>query len=253
MIMKEISYVCPIPLGLELPEVVYKYREVNERLLGSLLLGQVWLPKPESLNDPFEPERIFSGSRFGDALDRDIREAGVFCLCKSRTNLSMWSYYGGGLKGVAIGYDLRAFLESLAPVEPSNDEGSTRWKYIFDLRYCSKDFSAIDEMALLKNNHFTDEERQKMFATKSPAYQHEEECRIVVQPSPDSKKEFSWVGHGLYEYDKRAVREIVFGELISNQMRKAIAKIVEGRDVKLFDASRSKSRFEIVVSPREHG
>ncbi|WP_237046180.1 DUF2971 domain-containing protein [Aquipseudomonas alcaligenes] len=250
MSLININYVCPVPSTLELPRIVYKYREANELLLRSLLLNQVWLAKPESFNDPFEPERIFSGSNFSGALDRDIRESGILCLCKSNSNLPMWSYYGGGLRGVAIGYDLAGLLETLTPVSPSSSECSPRWKYIYDLSYNNEELGEINEIALLQNNHLTDLERQKMFATKSSAYSHEEECRIVVPPSPDSQQGFTWGGHGLYQHDSSAVREIVFGELTSPQDRQAIMQIMAGRDVRFFDATRTKHRFEITVSPQ---
>jgi hypothetical protein len=34
------------------------------------LLNQVWLAKPDTFNDPFERERIFTDSPFGQTLSR---------------------------------------------------------------------------------------------------------------------------------------------------------------------------------------
>lgn len=62
MKLTDISNVCPVPAELDLPDTVFKYRAVNQFLFSSLLLNQVWLAKPDTFNDPFEPERIFSGS-----------------------------------------------------------------------------------------------------------------------------------------------------------------------------------------------
>lgn len=246
----QIHNVCPVPSTLDLPGIVYKYREVNEFLFRALLLNQVWLAKPESFNDPFEPERIFSGSKFSVALDRDIRESGILCLCKSNSNLPMWSYYGSGLRGIAIGYDLAELLKTLTPTTPSASECTPRWKYIYDLIYTNEELAEIDEAVLLQNNHLTGIERQKMYATKSHAYSHEEECRVVVPPSPDSQQGFAWSGFGLYQHAPSAVREIVFGELTSLQDRQAIMQIMAGQDVRFFDATRTKQRFEITVSPQ---
>ena len=116
MSLSDIDNVCCVPHGLTLPDTVYKYRAVNDYVFKSLQDGQVWLAKPDTFNDPFEPERIFSGSTFSDALARDVREAGVLCLCKRNDNLAMWSYYGNALKGIAIGYDLAKLVRSLEPV-----------------------------------------------------------------------------------------------------------------------------------------
>ena len=250
MNLSSIDYVCPVPFNLALPEIVYKYRETNEFLLKSLIMNQVWLAKPDSFNDPFEPERIFSGTAFSQALNRDIRDSGILCLCKRNSNLPMWSYYGNGLRGVAIGYRLAELVRSLNPVNPANNENTPRWKYIYDLNYHDEELTEINEMALLQNDHMTDSERQKMFATKSNYYVHEEECRIVVPPSPDTQEEFSWSGYGLYQHASNAVREIVFGELVTDQDRQAIIKVMADRDILFFDASRNKKRFEIIVTPQ---
>ncbi|MBM5572271.1 MULTISPECIES: DUF2971 domain-containing protein [Deefgea] len=242
-----INYVCPVPESLELPDTVYKYRAVNDYLFRSLLLNQIWLAKPSSFNDPFEPERIFSDTPFSKALERNIRESGILCLCKNGFNLPMWAYYGDGLKGVAIGYDLAKLLDSLEPLTPSNTECSKRWKYVFDLAYDDAELSQIDEFALLNNDQQTDAERQKMFALKSSSFNHEEECRIVVQASPDSSPEYAWVGHGLYSHAPNAIKEIIFGELISKQDKDAVMKLIEGRDICIRDAVRDKKSFKIRI------
>lgn len=248
MKLDAIPHVCPVPISLELPELAYKYRNINKFLFRSLLLNQVWLAQPCTFNDPFEPERIFSGSAFSQALERSVRASGVLCLCKSATNLPMWSYYGNGLRGLAVAYDMAELLKSLVPVAPTANECSTRWKYVFALAYQADGLGEVDEMALLRNDALTDAERQKMFATKSPAYEHEEEIRIVVQPSPDSTADFAWQGHGLYQHTPGALREIIFGELVSAEDQRAITEVLVGRDVVFRQAKRNKSSFSIHIA-----
>ena len=252
MELNEINNVCPVPLGLVLPGIVFKYRAVNDYLIPSLQLNQVWLAKPDSFNDPFEPERIFSDTPFAGELERDVREAGVLCLCKRNDNLAMWSYYGDALKGVAIGYDLVALLRDLKPVDPCSEELSPRWRYVYDLQYCDDGLSLIQEMDLLTNDESRASEYQKMFATKASVFGHEEECRVVVPPSADSRPEFdAWSGYGLYQHAPTAIKEIVFGELMSEQERAAIMKVMDGRDVAYFNAVRCKSSFQVLIEPIE--
>jgi hypothetical protein len=242
----QISNVWWSPQALALPSVVYKYRATKGFRHKSQGLNHIWLAKPDSFNDPFEPERIFSGTQFSEALARSVREAGMLCLCKSSSNLPMWSYYGDGLRGVALGYDLAELLATLKPVEPSESEvDAPRWKYVFDLDYRNDGLSEIDEMALLRNDELTDAERQKMFATKSKDFVHEEECRIVVEPSPGSQATFSWHGHGLYRHSPDALKEVIFGELISHQDRIAIMETLVGREVTYWNAIRDKNCFAI--------
>jgi len=249
MQLTDIDYVCCVPAALELPCTVYKYRKVSKRLVQSLREGQIYLAKPESFNDPFEPERIFSGSAFSVELARTVHEAGVLCLCKSNDNLPMWSYYGDALKGLAIGYDMAHLVRSLAPVAPSPNDLSPRWRYVFGLDYRDDGLSLVKEVDLLRNDARTDNERQKMFATKATAFSHEDECRVVVQPSADSSPEYAWSGHGLYRYAPEAVREIVFGELMTESGRRAIMEVMVGREVSYFNAVRHKDSFKIRVEP----
>jgi hypothetical protein len=249
MKLSGIPNVCPVPAELDLPDRVYKYRAVNEFLLPSLSLNQVWLAKPDTFNDPFEPERIFSGSTFSDALARDVREAGVLCLCKRNDNLAMWSYYGNALKGIAIGYDLANLVRSLEPVTFTQNECSPRWRYVYDLAYRDDGLSLIEEMRLLNTGNDRALEYQKMFATKAAVFSHEEECRVVVPPSPDSDVDYAWSGHGLYQHSPDAVKEIVFGELVTEQDRQAVMKILTGYEFGFFNAGRDKRSFKIQVTP----
>lgn len=252
MSLSDIDNVCCVPYCLTLPDTVYKYRAVNDYLFKSLQDGQVWLAKPDTFNDPFEPERIFSGSTFSDALARDVREAGVLCLCKRNDNLAMWSYYGNALKGLAIGYDLANLVRSLEAVTFTQNECSSRWRYVYDLAYRDDGLSLIEEMRLLNTQEERAREYQMMFATKAAAFDHEDECRIVVPPSPDQPDtwpEHAWSGHGLYQHSLDAVKEIVFGELVTDQDRQAITQIMVGRDVAFYDAVRDKTRFMIQIQP----
>lgn len=247
--IKEVS---PVPDDLDLPETVFKYREVNQFLFSSLLLNQVWLAKPDTFNDPFERERIFTDSPFGKTLNRDVREAGVLCLCKRHDNLAMWSYYGDALKGIAIGYDLASLVRSLLPVEPAQDKLQSRWRYVYDLSYRDDGLGLIRDENLLGTREKRALEYQKMFATKAAAFSHEEECRVVVPPSvdqPGTWPEHVWSGHGLYQHKPNAIKEIVFGELVTEQNRQAVMKIMAGREVTFFNAVRDMSSFKIQVKP----
>ena len=205
------------------------------------------MAKPETFDDPFEPQRIFSQTLFGSELARNVEEAGVLCLCKNKGNLPMWSYYGDGLRGVAVGYDLEVLLKDLEPLETRLDESPT-WKYVFEVNYDSDGQRPVDEMALLRNDHLTSEERQLMFATKHSAFDHEDECRVVVQPSADSQPSYAWPGYGVYKHAPEAVKELVFGELTPESDREALRQLLAGRQIEFFEARRSTRSFDIEIA-----
>ena len=248
MTLDNLNYVCAVPANLDLPRTVYKYRCMGKRLLESLLLNQVWLAQPKTFNDPFEPVRMLSGTPFSAALQRDVDEAGVLCLSKSAKNLPMWSQYGDGLRGVAIGYDLRKLLETLCPVTPHPETYGHVWKYVFDLDYDNEGLKPIQEMNLLQEGEARDRERQKLFATKAISFSQEKECRIVVRPSPDSTAPDAYPGYGLYQHAPEAITEIVFGELMPQQDREAIIATMNQRQIQYADARRDSPRFEILVT-----
>jgi hypothetical protein len=67
--------------------------------------------------------------------------------------------------------------------------------------------------------------------------------------SPDSSGEHAWSSYGLYQHTPEAVKEIVFGELMTAPDRQAILKIMTGRNVAYFKAVRDNSSFEINIQP----
>ena len=246
---KNINNVYLVPPNLVLPEIGYKYREINDNLLCSLQHNTIWFAQLESFNDPFEPARIFSETPYGNALKMDIDGSGVLCLCKSNLNLPMWSYYGNGLRGITIGYNTEELLRTLEPVHPHKNELTPRWRYVFDMKYDDSELGRIEEMNLLLNNEMTDLERQKMFATKSNAYNHENEFRIVIQPRAifiDENPKPQWMStSGLYKHSQESIKEIIFGELCSSPDRKLIKQILASKKVNYKEVVRSKNNFTI--------
>lgn len=256
----ELNHVCVVPSDLELPERLYKYREINQNLIKSLVFNEIWFGLLESFNDPFESSRIFSETDYGQLLKETTSKSGVLCLCKNNKNLPMWSYYGGGLRGISIGYDTKELLNTLEPSKKYENEISPRWRYVFDMKYDDIGVNQIDEMNLLNNDKLKDNESQKILATKGRAFEHEEEVRIVI----DSEKIFNdkygnhgeyenfeeeWVStEGLYKHSLESIKEIVFGELCSTQDKLLIKQILaDNKSVSYKVAVRCKNQFKIEI------
>jgi hypothetical protein len=249
MTMKTINYLKVVPNSFEPPNILYKYRSMKDPFLQNLLTAnEVYFSCLAGFNDPFELAKKLSGSTLEKPVRRDITEAGVFCLCNSNDNLPMWSYYGDGLRGIAIGYDLHLLLSTLESLIPNKLKGTELWKYIYRVRYSNQSFVPINEMNLLKNNKSTEKTRTELFARKSAAFKHEDEVRIVFEPSPtypDASK--WWRGDGLYLHSPDAIKEVILGELISNTDEQKILDMLEGRDVVIKRAVRSKTEYKITI------
>lgn len=230
-----IRYVRLVPDSIQVPEILYKYRELNKNSLSSLLCSTVYFSKPQDFNDPYEPEKIFEDSPFGKVLDRTVKESGILCLCSEPTSLSMWSYYASALRGFAVGYRSVELLKSVAP---------EKWKQVYSVNYDTKEIGAVDTAQIIKC-HYPDKdpEKIKMFATKAGIFAHEKEFRIVIEPDPD----FYCMGYGLYGHSPESISEIVFGELMPPDDQMAVREALKGRDITYKKAFRIKNEFKIEV------
>ncbi len=230
-----INYVRLVPESIQVPQILYKYRELNKNSLSSLLCNKVYFSKPENFNDPYEPEKIFEDSSFGKILDRRVKESGILCLCSEATSLSMWSYYASALKGFSVGYHSFNLLKSIAP---------ERWKEVYSVKYDAEEIIAVDTVQIIKPHYPSkDPEKIKMYATKADIFAHEKEFRIVIEPGPD----FEYMGYGLYEHSSESVSEIVFGELMPPDDERTVREALKGRDISYKKAIRMKNKFRIEV------
>lgn len=266
------------------PEILYKYRCPSMRALESLIHNQVWFAQPKDFNDPFESSKFFDRDAFEEMIrcmkedgcpdeaanrkfvvvdkGRDIEDSGVFCLCRTADNLAMWSYYGAdkpggkGLKGFAVGYDLVSFLDNLQPEKKGEKECTPRNRFVLDVAYRNERklprCSVLLDSTVVKRGT----EYLNMHAAKAIDFQHEDEIRIVITPSPDNppaqedpyrweKEKYVWPGYGKYGHAPEAIREIVFGELIEPVHKEMIRKIMAGRDVVFKRASRDLQSLSI--------
>lgn len=228
---------------------LYKYREANSQSLQSLILNQVWLSSPEKFNDPFEASAlpIMRDSALKKIVEREKKKCGILCLCKEPAHLAMWSYYGAGLKGFVVGYNLLNLLQSITPTRNRRQDAPC-WKYIIDVDY--KDSLAKFNEGLLMNGgppKEIEEEYKKIYATKSKIYEHEKECRIIFPRDPNSKDRGKSGSSGLYTHAADAISEIVFGELMDKDTEMAIRTIFKDRSVKFKRAKRIENSFGINI------
>jgi hypothetical protein len=236
-----IDYVSPEPSDLKVPTTLYKYRPLNKYSLASLLCNEVYFSKPQDFDDPFERVKTFEKSKVGETFAQWLDLCGVLCLCETSKSLSMWSYYGAGLRGFAIGYDTCELLKSIN----SKDEAVPDWKYVHKVEYNADNKIPNIEIEKLVDSDDSNRHPQKiaMFATKANIYAHETECRIVLLPKPDSNDPAS----GLRQHSPQSISQIVFGELISPGDERTVRGALRGKNIVYKRAKRSHEQFEIVI------
>lgn len=210
---------------------VYKYRADIYRDLLTLVNNQIYAPTVQNLNDP--AETIVNDSKIYEVFDfieksglpkntakdnyeKIIAEArtklGIFSLSKTVINELLWAYYTNGHKGFCIEYDYEqlqkslsnGFLHSVLNVQYRND---------------TPEFS-INSIA---NNLVNDVQFIKcLIATKSMAWEREEEIRITLYSS------------GLFEISPESVTGIYFGLRMPESDKELIINSLKGRNVKYY-------------------
>jgi hypothetical protein len=92
---------------------LYKYRSLDnwKFVIDAIANSRLYAATFDTLNDPMEGRYYY----FGDDVSRDFRRAifesrkrrRICSLSKTRDNTLLWSYYGGGHKGIALGVQLQ--------------------------------------------------------------------------------------------------------------------------------------------------
>lgn len=143
---------------LSIQRMLYKYRALNNeesaaRLFEILSENYLYFSDPNDFNDPFETVKIIEidknflnqnsihPEKVNQMYLNRLNGSKILCFCTSALNLPMWSYYGGGLNGVALGYDQTEILQTVA---------TKSWKYIFNVDYSHPQIPSLHEKIIAK-------------------------------------------------------------------------------------------------------
>jgi hypothetical protein len=95
-------------------DILYKYRSLDswKFVVDAIANSRLYAATFDTLNDPMEGRYYY----FGDDVSRDFRRAifdsrnrrRICSLSKTRASTLLWSYYGGGHKGIALGVQVRS-------------------------------------------------------------------------------------------------------------------------------------------------
>ncbi len=210
---------------------LYKYRADIYRDLLTLVNNQIYVPTVQNLNDPaetmvndskmYEVFNLIEKSGFPINIAKDnyakiIAQArtklGIFSLSKTVFNELLWAYYTNGHKGFCIEYDFEQLQKSF----PDGLLQST-----FEVQYNNDtpEFSINSIINYLENDaQFV----KCIIATKSMAWEREEEIRITLYSS------------GLFEISPESVTGIYFGLRMSESDKELIKKTLKGRNIKYY-------------------
>jgi hypothetical protein len=154
-------------------------------------------------------------------LDKELGGAlGVTCFCRRPDNETLWTYYGDGLRGICVQFD----LSSESPLELYDD-----------VNYDNTESPQIPFTGGLEKE--TIDGLARLLFRKHPRYSPEEEIRLVA-----SRDELT---EGIYrKYTCSSIRSITFGEKTSVVNEKMIRKLFSGKNYEHITYHKAKVRRE---------
>lgn len=210
---------------------LYKYRADIYRDLLTLVNNQIYAPTVQNLNDP--AETIVNDSKMNEVFDlieksglpkkkakdnynKIITQArtkfGIFSLSKTVFNELLWAYYTNGHKGFCIEYDFEQLQKSLS---------NGQLHGIFNVQY--KNDTPEFSMNSITYNLVDDTQFIKcLIATKSMAWEREEEIRITLYSS------------GLFGISPESVTGIYFGLRMPESDKELVKNSLKGRNIKYY-------------------
>ena len=210
---------------------LYKYRADIYRDLLTLVNNQIYAPTAQNLNDPAETivndskmYEVFnliekSGLPINIAKDNYAKiiaqartKLGIFSLSKTVFNELLWAYYTNGHKGFCIEYDFEKLQKSL-PKEQLHGIFSVQYKNDTpEFSMNSITYNLVDDTQFIKC----------LIATKSTAWEREEEIRITLYSS------------GLLGISPESVTGIYFGLRMPESDKELVKTSLKGRSIKYY-------------------
>jgi hypothetical protein len=217
---------------------VYKYRSGSERDIEALMNNQFFSASLDSLNDVQEAKVKINNTEIyffdllaksknphienslNNILEKFINKArnfGIYSLSKNYDNELLWAYYSNSHQGFCIEYDLEIFKQ----YQLRND-------YFCDVEY-QKDVPTIALQDIFDPADLV----KKFLSTKSVAWKHEEEHRIITGVT------------GLFHFYNRAIRSIYFGYRASEESIKNVMSILRGRGIKYYKMDHREDSYQL--------
>ncbi len=239
------------------PYMLYKYRALgdllsNWRVMKIIKTCKLYFSCYEDFNDPFDcrinPHKISEDwvktviiePRYPQCSDEEIddkvktvnlveeakrtttkfmRGEGLCCFTRTPNNILMWSHYANSHKGICLGFNVR--------------EDMGFFYYPVEVQYTDKYPELPDS--------FTRKYLEILIGTKYAGWSYEQEVRVWKSPV------------GEYEFNPEALKEIIFGCLISEAIKRIIIREVRRNPalnhVQFFQADTSATDYKLDIKP----
>ncbi len=185
-----------------------------------------------------------------EAVDSAV---GVLSLTGRPDHPLMWSHYANNHSGLVLGFDeTNEFFRSLRHGQSDDAGGARRVKYSSE----RPKFDPFVSLSLLDN--LTDEDAisffDKMFFTKSQAWEYEEEWRMIKGlKRADRILENPTGSVYLFSIPASCISSVILGQRMVSEIRQQVIELVRTdkryTHVSLFQARSSTDKFAIEIQP----
>lgn len=233
---------------------IFKFREINKRMIESLVSGEVYFAPPGQLNDPFDCqidlrksidtaiEKVNTNEKklrliglkenvenlFID-LPKSIENFGVWSGSLNLENPLMWAHYADEHRGICLTYDLpKNFIDyklgdviGIHPVEYNSNPMID----FFLAQVEAETFDTFDD--------FLTKIIVKLLTSKDECWEYEKEGRVISNNS------------GLKKIGKSALRQVCFGLRTTESDKELVREILDkhGYDVNICEIERDDNDF----------
>jgi len=231
---------------------LYKYKPINQFTLDIISNDRIFFPSPDLFNDPFDTKCSFTKTSViaqstdsqkiemdfpGDDLnqtmiftrkdmsidierfEQKLKSFGILSLAQDPKNILMWSHYAENHKGLCIGFERNKSNEL-------GDNNKTR-KVNYTKNYPSLNVKILMNEVDITNN------LMRVLYTKSKLWDYEGEWRM-----------FTPIGNKAYPLPGK-IKSITFGSRTPSMDIDIIKKLINGTDIKLYQASLKENLFGI--------
>ncbi|GBL02407.1 hypothetical protein VH1709_contig00112-0003 [Vibrio harveyi] len=240
-------------------DLLYKYRNFNERALEIIINQELWLATPSSLNDPFDCQieyaKLFDAAvselnipdvhlkSFATASKQAMEQLRVLSLSNSEVNPLLWSHYADSHQGFCLGFNELEFEGAFNPdLRPKRVIYSDSLpKLEFPSHLYGADFTDSEDRIELAST--LDSFLQTVALTKPEEWKVENESRIVTKhPMQDNVISFSTL----------ALKEVIFGLNMPTSSKRTIQRLLadkKWKHVRLYQISKATGSFELKKVP----
>jgi hypothetical protein len=170
---------------IKMPKRLYKYAEIDNKLISSMVDRYSWYAAPQTFNDPFD-----CTWHWNKELSEKLSNRRVLCLAASHNTLLMWSHYCNSHKGVCLEFEaLTDETLNLQKVQQIlNPEGAHKdalpiiqnFKPVQYLREDQINERIVEAISAIDDGDLPAERIEELLLTKHIDWAYEKEYRMMV-------------------------------------------------------------------------